>query len=76
MAKCYHCGKVLNDAWLKRVGAALMGKTKGIAKARSSELARKAALKRWQPEEPIPGAKKRSCPAPALSGKAKRKKKV
>jgi hypothetical protein len=39
---------VLDDAWLKRQGAALMGKTRGEAKARSPELARKAALARWE----------------------------
>jgi hypothetical protein len=58
MARCYHCGKVLEDAWLKRQGAALMGKASGERKARSPELARKAALARWertrQPESPQP----------------------
>jgi hypothetical protein len=48
MARCYHCGKVLEDAWLKRQGAALMGKASGERKARSPELARKAALARWE----------------------------
>jgi hypothetical protein len=48
MARCYHCGKVLDDAWLKREGAALMGKASGERKARSPELARKAALARWE----------------------------
>jgi len=48
MSKCYHCGKVLQDAWVIREGARLMGKKlTGDAKARTSEQARKAARARW-----------------------------
>jgi hypothetical protein len=68
MARCYHCGKVLEDDWLKRQGAALMGKTSGEKKARSSEQARQAALKRWEPDSPPP--------KPAHKGPKKRVKKT
>jgi hypothetical protein len=70
MARCYHCGKVLDDAWLKRQGAALMGKTRGEAKARSPEVARKAALARWEPKEPPPPPE----PEPVPPKKRRRKK--
>jgi hypothetical protein len=55
VARCYHCGKILEDAWLKRQGAALMGKASGESKARSPEMARKAALARWEGTRKIPG---------------------
>jgi hypothetical protein len=60
MARCYHCGKILEDAWLKRQGAALMGKTSGQAKARSPELARKAALARWDPKAALARRKRQA----------------
>src|SRR4029077_1777885 len=46
MAKCPYCDHILEDEWLKKVGATLMGKTGGAAKARPS--ARAAAKKRWK----------------------------
>jgi len=45
--RCYHCGKVLNEDWLRSQGARLMGRKGGSNKARSPETARKAALVRW-----------------------------
>jgi hypothetical protein len=60
MAKCYHCGKILDDAWLKRQGAALMGKASGEAKARSPEMARKAALARWDPKAALARRKRQA----------------
>jgi hypothetical protein len=48
MSKCYHCGKVLKDAWIIKEGARLMGKKlTGSGKARTTEQARKAAQARW-----------------------------
>jgi hypothetical protein len=60
MARCYHCGKILDDAWVKREGAALMGKASGEAKARSPELARKAALARWDPKAALARRKRKA----------------
>lgn len=45
--KCYHCGKVLEDAWLRKAGASMLGRASGEAKRRSPTKARKAARKRW-----------------------------
>jgi hypothetical protein len=45
MSRCYHCGKILSDAWVKKQGAALMGKASGESKRRST--ASKAARQRW-----------------------------
>lgn len=42
MARCPYCGKVLKDRWVKKQGAALMGKASGAAKARSKEIASRA----------------------------------
>lgn len=57
MAKCPHCHKVLSDAWVKRTGAALMGKAGGEAKARSN--AQAAANKRWENHFPAAKEKKK-----------------
>jgi hypothetical protein len=47
MARCPWCQKILNDDWLKREGASLMGKAaKGKAKRRRNAL--EAAQKRWE----------------------------
>jgi hypothetical protein len=53
MAKCPYCKHVLEDSWLKKMGASLMGKTGGASKARSLEATRAAANKRWQKEGEI-----------------------
>lgn len=45
MARCPHCGQILSDYWVKKVGASLMGKTGGKAKARNNAAA--AAKARW-----------------------------
>jgi hypothetical protein len=47
MSKCYHCGKILSDAWMIKQGASLMGKSGGPLKARSRKQAQVAAKKRW-----------------------------
>jgi hypothetical protein len=46
MSRCYHCGKILKDSWIKSEGARLMGKTTGPSKARPTTAAR-AAQTRW-----------------------------
>jgi hypothetical protein len=43
--QCPHCGKVLDKKWLKKIGASLMGRAGGQAKARSG--AKAAAQARW-----------------------------
>jgi hypothetical protein len=47
MARCPFCNEILSDAWLKKMGATLMGKASGESKARSSEVTSAAASKRW-----------------------------
>jgi hypothetical protein len=47
MARCPFCDHILEDDWLKKMGAALMGKASGAAKARSTEMTSSAAKKRW-----------------------------
>ena len=46
--RCPYCDHVLEDAWVKKMGAALMGKASGEAKSRGSAVARGAAKKRWE----------------------------
>jgi hypothetical protein len=46
-AACCHCGDALPAEWLKSKAASLMGRTTGGGKARTSEIARKAARARW-----------------------------
>lgn len=49
--RCPHCDKILNDAWVKRAGATLMGMAAaGKSKARSSEQAAYASNIRWSKE--------------------------
>jgi hypothetical protein len=44
--RCPHCGKPLDERWLAKQGASLLGKTgRGKAKARTN--AREAAQARW-----------------------------
>jgi hypothetical protein len=50
MPKCPHCGKILSDDWVKREGAALMGKASGRSKARSRAQAKAASRARWDHE--------------------------
>jgi hypothetical protein len=46
MAKCPFCHRILSDAWVKKEGASLMGKSaKGKAKRRKN--ASEAANTRW-----------------------------
>ncbi len=45
--RCPHCDHILSDEWLKKVGASLMGKKGGAAKARSREQTQAAARSRW-----------------------------
>jgi hypothetical protein len=47
MPRCYHCGEILSDEWLKKIGASLMGKKGGKAKSRGKGGARKAANALW-----------------------------
>lgn len=51
--RCPHCRRALDEEWLRKQGAALMGKKGGKTKARNSELARKAANERWARKEII-----------------------
>jgi transposase-like protein len=50
MSKCPSCGKILPDEWIRRQGAALLGRKGGSAKARTN--AREAANIRWAKREP------------------------
>jgi hypothetical protein len=45
---CPHCGEFLNPRFLYRSVGQLAGSVKGAAKRRSPEVARKAALARWE----------------------------
>jgi hypothetical protein len=45
MARCPFCDRVLDDAWVKKAGATLMGRASGASKARTNSKA--AADKRW-----------------------------
>jgi hypothetical protein len=47
MAKCPMCGKILEDAWLKKVGATLMGKSSSPGKGYTRLTSQAAARKRW-----------------------------
>jgi hypothetical protein len=49
MPKCPFCKKILSDDWVKREGAALMGKASGQSKARSRAQAKAASRERWLP---------------------------
>jgi hypothetical protein len=49
MARCPYCDHILEDTWVKKIGASLMGKAGGANKARPS--ARAAAKKRWKKEK-------------------------
>jgi hypothetical protein len=48
--KCPFCNHILEDSWLKRVGASLMGRSSGEAKARSRDQASAASRVRWDEE--------------------------
>ena len=50
MAKCPFCKKILPDDWVKREGAALMGRASGRSKARSRAQAKAASRERWDHE--------------------------
>jgi hypothetical protein len=50
MPICPFCKKILPDDWVKRQGAALMGKASGQSKARSRAQAKAASRKRWDHE--------------------------
>lgn len=52
MARCPKCGEILDDAWVKKAGATLMGKSGGANKARNN--AQAAAKKRWKKEKKFP----------------------
>jgi hypothetical protein len=47
MARCPFCNSILPDEWLKSSAASLMGKARGLNKARTSEQAREVANARW-----------------------------
>ena len=47
MPRCYHCGEILSDEWIKKQGASLMGKTGGLTKSRGSKGGKKAADAKW-----------------------------
>jgi hypothetical protein len=45
MARCYHCGQVLDDEWLRKQGASLMGKKGG--KNKTPDVKAKLVQARW-----------------------------
>jgi hypothetical protein len=51
MARCYHCGAILSDDWIRKQGASLMGKKGGETKARTREQAKAAGKARWKPKK-------------------------
>jgi hypothetical protein len=51
MARCPFCNEILEDAWLKKMGATLMGKASGESKARGHGPMKAAAKKRWRKEK-------------------------
>lgn len=51
MARCPFCNEILEDSWLKKMGASLMGKASGVVKARSREVTSAGAKKRWKKEK-------------------------
>jgi len=53
MIRCPHCHKVLSEGWLKKIGASLMGRSGGEAKARSEKVARAAAQARWAKQKKL-----------------------
>jgi hypothetical protein len=46
MIRCPFCNEPLDERWLRKAGASLLGKTTGPTKARAK--ARQASLVRWQ----------------------------
>jgi hypothetical protein len=65
IARCPFCSKILSDQWLKRQGAAMMGKARGKAKARAKENAVRAARERWDND---PGREQHFRALAALAG--------
>ena len=59
MTRCPHCRKVLDQAWLRREAFRAMGRVGGKSKARSSELASKAAHARWDKQRNAAAAVKK-----------------
>jgi hypothetical protein len=47
VTRCPHCRHALDEDWLRKQGARLMGRKGGKRKARNSDQARKAANERW-----------------------------
>jgi hypothetical protein len=45
MARCYHCGQVLDDEWMRKQGASLMGKKGG--KNKTPDVKAKLVQARW-----------------------------
>ena len=75
MARCPHCNKILEDAWLKKTGAALMGKASGESKSRGSEVTSAAAKKRWNMHDELLNAQAEVQLLQEQLRKAKKKKK-
>jgi hypothetical protein len=50
MSRCPFCNHILEDKWLKKQGASLMGKASGEAKARTRDQASAASRVRWDQE--------------------------
>jgi hypothetical protein len=50
--RCPFCNAILDERWVRKCGASLMGKAGGAAKARST--AQSSALKRWDKERAKP----------------------
>jgi hypothetical protein len=76
MSRCYHCGKILKDAWIIKEGARLMGKKlTGAGKARTSEQARKAARARWDKWDEAKEKAQEKALSKALKAASKRSKK-
>jgi hypothetical protein len=50
--KCPHCGADLDPKWVRKMSGRSLGPITGKRKARSPEIARKAAMARWSKKKP------------------------
>lgn len=55
--RCPFCDEILEDAWVKKMGASLMGRSgRGESKVRSSATTSNGATKRWKRQDELDSA--------------------
>jgi hypothetical protein len=55
--RCPFCDAILDDDWVKKAGASVMGRVgRGEAKARSSKITSDGAIKRWSLQDKLDAA--------------------